>query len=88
VAAPIRSAAAMPARIGRMPGTIPRNPIRSPAPGGLTHARSTQTGTWSDGFSQARTWRSIPACRSRSAASGDSRMWSMRMPLFFCQAPA
>ena len=26
--------------------------------------------------------------RSRSAASGDSSRWSMRMPLFFCQAPA
>ena len=25
---------------------------------------------------------------SRSAACGDSRTWSMRMPLFFCQAPA
>ena len=36
--------------------------------------------------------RSGRACRcravSRSAACGDSSRWSMRMPLFFCQAPA
>jgi hypothetical protein len=46
------------------------------------------TGTWSDGFSQARTCFSIAADEKRFAASGDSRRWSMRMPLFFCQAPA
>ena len=37
--------------------------------------------------------RPARACRcrrvtSRSAACGDSSRWSMRMPLFFCQAPA
>jgi hypothetical protein len=48
----------------------------------------TYTGTWSDGFSQPRTWRSTPASMSRSAACGDSSRWSMRMPLFFWNAPA
>ncbi len=48
----------------------------------------TQTGTWSDGFSHSRTCLSMPASRSRSAASGESIRWSMRMPLFFCHAPA
>ena len=51
-------------------------------------ARSIQTGTWSDGFSQPRTCLSMPAPTSRSAACGDSSRWSMRMPSFFCQAPA
>ncbi len=49
---------------------------------------STATGTWSDGFSQARTCLSIDVPASRFAASGDSSRWSMRMPLSFCQAPA
>ena len=49
---------------------------------------STQTGTWSDGFSQARVKRSTPAATSRSAACGDSSRWSMRMPSSFWQAPA
>ena len=35
-------------------------------------SRSIHTGTWSDGFSQARTWRSMPAPLSLSAAAGDS----------------
>ena len=54
----------------------------------MSIARSTQTGTWSDGFSQERTCLSMPAVGSRSAACGDSSRWSMRMPQFFCQAPA
>ena len=49
---------------------------------------STATGTWSDGFSQARTCLSIDVPASRFAASGDNSRWSMRMPLSFCQAPA
>ena len=60
-------------------------------PGQLLQAlssRSAQTGTWSDGFSQPRTCLSTPAAISRSAACGDSSRWSMRMPSFFCQAPA
>ncbi|WP_210307714.1 hypothetical protein, partial [Rhizobium aethiopicum] len=36
-------------------------------------------------FSQARTCFSIAADVIRSAASGDSSRWSMRMPLFFGQ---
>jgi len=51
-------------------------------------SRSTYTGTWSDGCSQERTCLSMPAVVSRSAACGDSSRWSMRMPQFFCQAPA
>ena len=51
-------------------------------------SRSTQTGTWSDGLSQERTWRSMPASTSRSAACGDSSRWSMRMPSSLAQAPA
>ncbi len=51
-------------------------------------ARSIATGTWSDGFSQARTCFSMEADENRLAASGDNSRWSMRMPLFFCQAPA
>ena len=51
-------------------------------------ARSIATGTWSDGFSQPRTCFSIEAEEKRSAACGDSSTWSMRMPLFLCQAPA
>ncbi len=43
-------------------------------------ARSTHTGTWSDGFSQPRTCLSIPTAASRSAACGESRTWSMRRP--------
>ena len=35
-------------------------------------SRSIQTGTWSDGLSHERTWRSMPASASRSAACGDS----------------
>ena len=46
------------------------------------------TGTWSDGLSQERTWRSMPASVSRSAACGDSSRWSMRMPSSLAQAPA
>ena len=39
-------------------------------------------------FEKARTCLSMPAVTSRSAACGESSRWSMRMPLFFCQAPA
>ena len=46
------------------------------------------TGTWSDGFSQARTCFSMSVETSRSAASGDNIRWSIRMPLFLGQAPA
>ncbi len=46
------------------------------------------TGTWSDGFSHPRVCRSMRAALNRSSASGDKSAWSMRMPLFFCQAPA
>ena len=49
---------------------------------------SSQTGTWSDGFSQPRGAGSISHLTSRSAACGDSSRWSMRKPWFFCQAPA
>ena len=51
-------------------------------------ARLIQTGTWSDGFSQALTCLSIPTDNRRSAASGESSRWSIRIPLFFCHAPA
>jgi hypothetical protein len=51
-------------------------------------ASSTHTGTWSEGFSQLRVNLSIPAACIRSVACGDIRMWSMRMPWSFCQAPA
>ena len=54
----------------------------------LSTSSSIHTGTWSDGRSQARTCLSMPAVTSRSAACGESSRWSMRMPLFFCQAPA
>ena len=54
----------------------------------MSISRSTYTGTWSDGRSQERTCLSMPAVVSRSAACGDSSRWSMRMPQFFCQAPA
>lgn len=37
-------------------------------------ATSTQTGTWSDGLSQPRTWASMPTRSSVSAASGAMRM--------------
>ena len=53
-------------------------PAGSPTP---QASRSIQTGTWSLGFSVPRWSRSMPAPRIRSAACGDSRMWSMRMPL-------
>ncbi len=46
------------------------------------------TGTWSEGFSRARSSRSIATETSRSAACGDRSRWSIRMPLFRCQAPA
>ncbi len=49
---------------------------------------STTTGTWSDGLSMSRAsrWVSIPM--KRSAAWGESRWKSMRMPWSRCQAPA
>ena len=66
--------------------------IRLSGGGGQLHAAATDssiaTGTWSDGFSQARTCLSIDAETRRLAASGESSRWSMRMPLSFCQAPA
>lgn len=51
-------------------------------------ASDTHTGTWSEGFSQPRTCLSMPHPANLSVACGDIRIWSMRMPLFFCQAPA
>lgn len=41
---------------------------------------STVTGTWSEGFSKPRRWRWTEAETRRSAAWGESRRWSMRMP--------
>ena len=51
-------------------------------------ASSTTTGTWSEGFSFARTCLSMRARSSRSAAWGERSAKSMRMPMFRCQAPA
>ncbi|PTW60032.1 hypothetical protein C8N35_10532 [Breoghania corrubedonensis] len=58
------------------------------SPSYASTSRSIQMGTWSDGFSQPRTWESISQALSRSAACGESSRWSIRIPLFFCQAPA
>ena len=55
---------------------------------GASIENSAQTGTWSEGFSQLRTRLSMPTTVKRSAAWGDSTRWSMRIPLFFCHAPA
>ena len=51
-------------------------------------ASSTVTGTWSDGFSRPRRCFCTEAETSRSAACGESRRWSMRMPKFRDQAAA
>src|SRR4051812_9273019 len=52
-------------------------------------SNSAQTGTWSDGFSPSpRTWLSIWQALSRSAAWGDSMIWSMRMPALRRHEPA
>ncbi len=51
-------------------------------------ASSIRIGVWSDALSRPRIALSISTETSRSAACGDSSRWSMRMPLFFCQAPA
>ncbi|RBP09762.1 hypothetical protein DFR50_121108 [Roseiarcus fermentans] len=62
---------------------------RALAPATIAHtASSIRIGVWSDALSLARTLLSISTETSRSAACGDSSRWSMRMPLFFCQAPA
>ena len=51
-------------------------------------ASSILIGVWSEALSLARIALSISTDLSRSAACGESKRWSMRMPLFFCQAPA
>lgn len=40
------------------------------------------TGAWSDGCSHLRGTRSIAQALQRAASAGDSRIWSMRRPLF------
>jgi hypothetical protein len=49
---------------------------------------SIRTGTWSEALSRARIGLSIVTLFRISAACGDNSRWSMRMPLFRCQAPA
>ena len=49
---------------------------------------SHHTGTWSDGLSCPLILRSMPAAVRRSAAWGERRRWSMRMPWSLLQAPA
>ena len=56
--------------------------------GPLHSASSIRIGVWSEGLSRPRISLSIVDRCSRSAACGDSSRWSMRMPLFRCQAPA
>ena len=51
-------------------------------------AKSIRTGVWSEALSRPRISLSIVTDCSLSAACGDKSRWSMRMPLFFCQAPA
>jgi hypothetical protein len=51
-------------------------------------ARSTRIGVWSEALSRPRISLSIVTDCSLSAACGDKSRWSIRMPLFFCQAPA
>ena len=55
---------------------------------GRQGASVTQIGTWSEGFSRVRVSASMPQVSSRSAACGVRSTWSMRMPQFFCSAPA
>ena len=59
-------------------------------PGAVGSAQASswiQTGTWSEGLSRPRTALSMPVSLKRSAAWGDNRRWSMRMPLLRSQAP-
>src|ERR1700722_17168079 len=51
-------------------------------------ARSIRTGVWSEALSRPRISLSIVTDCNLSAACGDKSRWSIRMPLFFCQAPA
>ena len=56
------------------------------AHGGQT-CRSTMTGVWSDAFGRRRGALSMVQATRRSAAWGDSRWWSMRMPWSSWKAP-
>ena len=60
----------------------------TPLAASLYAAKSIRTGVWSDALSRPRMSLSIVTDCSLSAACGDKSRWSMRMPLFFCQAPA
>jgi hypothetical protein len=51
-------------------------------------SRSAHTGTWSEAISPAAHVLVDAGGDQPSAACGDSSRWSMRMPSFFCQAPA
>lgn len=77
-----RTACAMP---GPVPPRAPACRAKPRRDGCDQTSSSTQTGAWSEGFAPSRVSRSTPAPRSRSAACGLSRAWSMRMPWFLSQ---
>jgi hypothetical protein len=65
------------------------HPDRRSAPVRAPHAASSiRIGVWSEALSRPRIALSMSTDASRSAACGERSKWSMRMPLFFCQAPA
>ena len=50
------------------------------APSAWDHSRSRISGTWSDGWSQARAFLKISNPRSAGANGGVTRTWSRRQP--------